>query len=148
MDASTVSVISGLVGTLVGGSASVATAWVTQRTSNKRELIRSEMSKREALYGEFIGESSRLLVDALTHTLEKPETLLASYALLNRIRLCASPSVLGEGERLLRRITDQYFSSNLTIDNVRSIVRSDDPDPLFAFGEAYRTELRSMRARA
>jgi hypothetical protein len=68
------------------------------------------MSKRETLYGEFIGECSRLLVDALTHTLEKPETLLPGYALLNRIRLCASPAVLAEGERLLRRITDQYFS--------------------------------------
>jgi hypothetical protein len=100
----------GLVGTLVGGSATVATAWVTQRTLNKRELIRIEMSKRETLYGEFIGECSRLLVDALTHTLEKPETLLPGYALLNRIRLCASPAVLAEGERLLRRITDQYFS--------------------------------------
>jgi len=148
VDASTVTVISGLVGTLVGGSASVATSWVTQRTFNKRELIRVEMGKREALYGEFIGECSRLLVDALTHTLEKPETLLPGYALLNRIRLCASPAVLAEGERVLRRITDQYFSSNLTLDNVRSIVRSDDPDPLLAFGEACRAELRSMRARA
>jgi hypothetical protein len=58
MDAPTISVISGLVGTLVGGSATVATAWVTQRTLNKRELIRIEMSKRETLYGEFIGECS------------------------------------------------------------------------------------------
>ena len=148
MDASTVSVISGLVGTLVGGSASVATAWVTQRTSNKRELIRADMSKREALYGEFIGECSRLLVDALTHTLEKTETLLPGYALLNRIRLCASPAVLQEGERLLRRIADQYFANNLTLDNVHSIMRSDDADPLLAFGKACRAELKSMRARA
>jgi len=143
-----ISVISGLVGTLVGGSATVATAWVNQRTLNKRELVRIEMSKRETLYGEFIGECSRLLVDALTHTLEKPETLLSGYALLNRIRLCASPAVLAEAERLLRRITDQYFCNNLTLDSVRSIVRSEDADPLLAFGEACRSELRSMRARA
>ena len=148
MDTSTISVISGLVGTLLGGSASVATAWVTQRTSSKRELIRIEMSKRETLYGEFIGECSRLLVDALTNTLEKPETLLPAYALLNRIRLCASEAVLSEGERLLRRITDQYFSNNLTLDNVRGIMRSDAADPLLAFGEACRAELKSMRARA
>jgi len=143
-----ISVISGLVGTLVGGSATVATAWVNQRTLNKRELVRIEMSKRETLYGEFIGECSRLLVDALTHTLEKPETLLSGYALLNRIRLCASPAVLAEAERLLRRITDQYFCNNLTLDSVRSIVRSEDADALLAFGEACRSELRSMRARA
>jgi hypothetical protein len=148
MDTAIVSVISGLVGTLIGGSATVATAWITQRTSNKRELIRIEMSKRETLYGEFIGECSRLLIDALTHTLEKTETLLPGYALLNRIRLCASPAVLQEGERLLRRIADQYFSNNLTLDNVRSIVHSADADPLLDFGEACRAELGSMRVRA
>ena len=145
MDAAAVTMISSL---LIGGSATVASAWVTQRTLNKRELIRVEMSKRETLYGDFIGECSRLLVDALIHTLEKPETLLPAYALLNRIRLCASGVVLAEAERLLRRITDQYFSNNLTLDNVHSIMRSDDADPLLAFGKACRAELKSMRARA
>ena len=56
--------------------------------------------------------------------------------------------MLAEAERLLRRITDQYFCNNLTLDSVRNIVRSDDADPLLAFGEACRSELRSMRARA
>jgi hypothetical protein len=144
MDAAAVTMISSL---LIGGSATVATAWVTQRTLNKRELIRVEIGKREALYGDFIGECGRLLVDALTHTLERPETLLAGYALLNRIRLCASPPVLEEAERLLRRITDQYFSKNLSLDNVREMVRIEGADPLHAFGEACRAELRTMRSR-
>ena len=148
MDTPTISVLSGLVGSLIGGSATVATAWVTQRTVNKRELVRIEIGKREALYGEFIAECSRLLVDALTHTLENAEILLPSYALLNRIRLSASHPVLTEAERLLKRITDQYFSKNLSLENVRSMVVSEDADPLHAFGEACRAELREMRARA
>ena len=143
MDSGTVTVLSSLV---IGGSATVASAWVTQKTLNKRELIRVEVGKRETLYGEFISECSRLLVDALTHTLEKPETLLNGYALLNRIRLCASAAVLNEAERLFRRITDQYFSQNLSLEHVRDIVRSD-ADPLHAFGEACRTELGAMRSR-
>jgi len=143
MDSGTVTVLSSLV---IGGSATVASAWVTQKTLNKRELIRVEAAKRETLYGEFISECSRLLVDALTHTLEKPETLLTGYALLNRIRLCASAPVLAEAERLFHRITDQYFSQNLSLENVRDIVRSD-ADPLHAFGEACRAELGGMRAR-
>jgi tetrahydromethanopterin S-methyltransferase subunit D len=36
MDTPTISVLSGLVGSLIGGSATVATAWVTQRTVNRR----------------------------------------------------------------------------------------------------------------
>ena len=142
MDGATVTVLTSL---FVGGSATVASAWVTQKTLNRRELIRIEAAKRETLYGEFITETSRLLVDALTHTLEKPETLLAGYALLNRIRLCASAPVLREAEQLFSRITDQYFSKNLSLERVREMVRSDDADPLHAFGEACRAELSAMR---
>jgi len=39
-----------VLGSLVGGSATIATAWITQRTSTKRELIRQELRKRETLF--------------------------------------------------------------------------------------------------
>jgi hypothetical protein len=58
-------------------------------------------------------------MDSLTHSLDKPETLLPAYALINRIRLCASKAVLTEAENLARRITHQYFATNVTIDEVR-----------------------------
>ena len=45
------------------------------------------------------------------------------------------------------RITEQYFSSNLTVDEMRQIARSGDGDPLKAFGEACRAELASISAR-
>jgi hypothetical protein len=148
MDTNMLTAMAGVLGSLVGGSASVATTWVAQKTLSKRELMRDELRKREALYGEFIGECARLLMDALGHTLERPETLLPAYALINRIRLCASPPVLAEAERLLRRITEQYFSSNLTVEELREIARSEDPDPLKDFGEACRVEMKSIRGRA
>jgi hypothetical protein len=146
MDIPLVSAMSGVLGSLVGGAASVTTTWITQRTLSKRELIREEMRKRETLYGEFIGECSKLLIDALTHTLENPETLLVCYALINRIRLCASDAVLAEAEQALMRITEQYFSTNLTLDELRNLARSEDADPLKAFGQTCRAELKSMRA--
>jgi len=147
MDASLIGALSGVLGSLVGGSATVATTWVTQRTASKRELVQLEFRKREVLYGEFIAECSKLLIDAMSHTLDKPETLLNAYALLNRIRLCASPAVLKEAEHLLRRITEQYFSNNLTVEEMREIARSEDADPLKAFGEACRDEFASISAR-
>ena len=139
--------MSGVMGSLVGGSATVATAWITQKTANKRDLVQTEIRKREQLYGEFITECARLLFDAFGHALEKPETLLAVYALINRIRLSASAAVLVEAEHLLRRITEQYFSKNLTVDEMRELARSEGADPLKAFGEACRAELKAMRAR-
>ena len=124
--------MSGVLGSLIGGSATVATTWVSQRTATTRELLRDEMRKREALYGEFVAECARILMDAFEHSLDKPERLLPAYALINRIRLSASQAVLAEAELLLRRITEQYFSEKLTLDDLRRIALSGDGDPLKA----------------
>jgi hypothetical protein len=147
MDATLIGAMAGVLGSLVGGSATVATAWLTQTTASRRELVQMEFRKREALYGEFIAECSKLLMDAMAHTLDKPETLLNAYALLNRIRLSASPAVLAEAEHLLRYITEQYFSNNLTVEEMREIARSEGADPLKPFGEACRVEFASISAR-
>ena len=147
MDSGIVGAMAGVLGSLVGGSATVATAWITQRTLTRRELNVRDMRQREKLYGDFIGECAKLLIDAFTHTLEDPEKLLPLYALTNRIRLTASQPVVGEAELLLARITEQYFSRNLTVEDMRALAGSDAADPLRAFGEACRVELRSVRAR-
>lgn len=146
MDTPAVIALSSVLGSLVGGSVTATTTWIVQKTLNKRELIRAEISKREALYGDFIGVCAKLLMDAFTHTLEKPETLLPAYELINRIRLSGSKAVLAEAEQLLRRITEQYFSSNLTVEEMRELTSLEDADPLKAFGEACRAELKAMRA--
>jgi len=137
--------MSAVLGSLVGGSASVATTWMAQKTLNRREVLREELRKREALYGEFIGECAKLFMDAITHELEKPETLLPVFALINRIRLCASREVLAEAERVLTRLTDQYFAKNLTVEELRELTHTEQADPLRDFGEACRAELKSLR---
>lgn len=147
MDTNVLTAMSGVLGSLVGGSATVATTWITQRTVNRRELIQGDITKREMLYGEFIAECAKLTVDAFTHQLDKPETLIPLYALINRIRLRASQPVLTEAEHLLRYITERYFARNLTVDEMRQLATSANADPIKAFGEACRTELKSIRAR-
>jgi hypothetical protein len=124
MDPAIVSAMAAVLGSLVGGTATIATAWVTQRTLSKRELIQAEIRRRETLYGEFVSECAKILVDAFTHTLDKPEKLLPVYALINRIRLSSSPAVLSEAEHLLTRITEQYFARNLTVEELRELARS------------------------
>jgi hypothetical protein len=147
MDTAIVSAMAAVLGSLVGGSATVATAWVTQRTVSRRELIGAEIRQREALYGEFIRECSKLVMDSFERTLDKPETLLSAYELVNRIRLSASDAVLAEAEHMLLQITEQYFSPNLSVEELRTLVRSGGgADPLKSFGEACRVELKSIRA--
>ena len=146
MDTPAVIALSSVLGSLVGGSVTATTTWIVQKTLSKLELMREEIRKREARYGDYIGVCAKLLVDAFTHTLDKPETLLPAYELINRIRLSSSKAVLTEAEQLLRRITEQYFSSNLTVEEMRELTSLEDADPLKAFGEACRAELKSMRA--
>jgi hypothetical protein len=76
--------------------------------------VSSFAPKLKALYGEFISECSARVLDSFDHHLEKPKTLLNAYALLDRIRLCASDAVLAEAERIVHFIAEQYFCPNLS----------------------------------
>lgn len=148
MDATILSGMAGVFGSLVGGSATVATAWITQRTLSRRGMLAAESSKRENLYGEFINECSVRALDSFENTLDKSERLLSIYALLNRIRICASAAVLHEAEQALVSITEQYFSPNLSLEQLRALVRDGaSSDPLRSFAEACRAELTSLPAR-
>jgi hypothetical protein len=147
MDTTLITAMSGVLGSLVGGTVTFATTWVNQRTVGRRELLREEIKQREALYSEFIVECARLLMDSLAHGLDRPETLVPAYSLINRIRLCASKPVLVEAENLARYITNQYFSNNMTLDEMRRIADSEEADALKPFGEACRAELQSLRAK-
>jgi hypothetical protein len=147
MDTGVVSALAGIFGSLSGGSASVATAWIAQNTRNRRESVRAELAKREALYGEFINECSMRVMDSLERNLDKPQTMLSIYALLNRIRLCASDAVLTQAVELVKFIMEQYFAANVSIEEFHERVHNGHVDPLKAFSEACRRELISMRAK-
>jgi hypothetical protein len=146
MDPAIVSAMAAVLGSLVGGTATIATAWVTQRTLSKRELIQAEIRRRETLYGDFIRECTKLIIDSYVHTLERPETMLSAFELLNRVRISASDAVLAEAEHIVRLITEQYFAPNLSLDELRALTQSWRADPLKAFGDACRVELSSMRS--
>jgi len=105
-----------------------------------------ELTRRETLYGQFINECSARALDSFENALDKSERLLAIYSLLNRIRLCASDAVLDEAERALSVITEQYFRPNLSLEQLRALMRDGaNVDPLKSFAEACRAEIRSMQ---
>ena len=87
MDSAIVAAMAATLGSLVGAGASLATTWLTQRTQRIRANTEWRLRERQALYEGFITEASRMSVDALMHSLEKPEQLIALYGILGRIRL-------------------------------------------------------------
>ena len=77
MDSTVVTATAAAVGSLVGASASIATTWITQRAHIIRANAEWKLRERESLYKEFITQASRLAVDALAHSLEQPDQLIA-----------------------------------------------------------------------
>ena len=144
MDPSIVSGLSAVFGALVGGVASIATAWFTQRAQGQREAVHAEIRKRELVYAEFISECSKLAIDALDHTLDSPSALIQVYGLLNRIRLTSSDSVVKAADNSIEAIVKQYFQPNISTADLRAMALHPHADPLQGFSEACRYELREL----
>jgi hypothetical protein len=145
LDSSIVSGLSAVFGSLVGGGASIATAWFTQRAQSRREAVHAEIRKRELVYTEFISECSKLTIDALDHTLDSPSGLVQVYGLLNRIRLTSSDTVVNAAENSIEAILERYFQPHISIADLRAMVMaSHQPDPLQGFSEACRHELSEL----
>ena len=145
MDPAILSASAAVLGSLAGGSASLATAWMNQRVQGKRVTAQIETRKREQLYADFLTECSKLALDALDHTLDRPETLQLTYTLVNRIRLTSSDAVLRAGEAAIQEIVARYRAPNIPIEKLRNMSLAEIHDPLRAFSEACRDELKLLQ---
>jgi hypothetical protein len=132
--------LAAIAGSLVGATGSATATWITARHQDRRNLLGQQIARREALYSDFIGESARLLVDALQHNIGDPQKFLPLYALLSRIRLSSSEPVLQEAENIARTIINTYPQPNLTAEQIESEAASGK-DPLRQFSTTCRTEL-------
>src|SRR6266851_423118 len=118
--------------------------WITARHQDRRDLLGKQIARRETLYSDFIGESVRLLVDAMQHNVSDLQKLLPVYALLSRIRLSSSEPVLQTAEKVIKTIVNTYPQPNLTADQIESRAVNGQ-DPLRQFSDTCRTELESLQ---
>src|SRR5689334_2612714 len=136
-------------GSMLGAAASIVTTWISQRTQSARAHLEWKLRERESLYKEFITEASRLAIDALTRSMERPDEIVALYGVLSRIRLISGEQVVRQGEACCRRIIELYGRPNLTTDQLRAAVvadQVDELDPLKAFSNACRAEVLAGQA--
>jgi len=139
----TISALAAIFGSLAGALASSVSTWVTQRHHDRRDVLARNITHREQLYSDFIGESARVMVHAVQHTFQDPNRLIPLYALLSRIRLSSSSKVVESAERVLATIFKTYSEPNLTPEEFHSRgIRRDDP--LRDFGNICRHELESL----
>ena len=138
--------LAAIAGSLVGAIGSAPATWITARHQHRRNVLGPQIARREVLCSDFICESSRLLVDALQHNVGDLKKLLPLYALLSRIRLSSSESVLQEAEKVIKTIISTYPQPNLTTVQIESEA-ANGKDPLRHFSDTCRTELDSLQRR-
>ena len=144
MDTAWISAFSAVMGSLVGAFTSFVTTYANQRAQYRRDFLSRQFAMRETLYSEFINEAARLQVDSLDHQMEQPSTLVAIYALANRIRLNASDEVVQAASNAIQTIVESYRRPKMTAEQIRSGAYLEIPDPVKEFGEACRKELNRL----
>ena len=139
-----ITALAAIAGSLVGALGSAIGTWITARHQDLRALLGNQIARREALYSDFIGESARLLVDALQHNASDLQKLLPVYALLSRIRLTSSEPVLQVAEQVVKTIVSAYPEPNLTAEEIQSQALNGH-DQLGQFSNVCRSELDSLQ---
>ena len=140
--------VSALLGAIVGGGASLVAAIYTQRCQDRLQRVAREVEKREAVYADFVMHASNLLLNAYT----RDEIVLGGdeprlIGLINRMRLFASPEVVGGAEKVLRVIVEISLKPSIELRQLakEALSKGLDPDPLLAFSSTCRADLDNVR---
>ena len=141
----TISALAAIFGSLTGALASSVSTWITQKHQGRRDLLARRVFYREQLYSDFISESAHAMADAVQHNLQDPNNLTPAYALLSRMRLSSSTSVLASAERVIQHIINMYSEPNLTPEEIQSRAAQLE-DPLREFSDICRAELEAMHS--
>lgn len=144
--------LAAIMGALVGGLASLASTWVSERTRHRRDLLQREITKRETTYSDFIEYASKLYVTSATHNLNDDDVNVESelegavslYGIASRIRLFASDRVIKEAEAVLDLILIQFGAENIPLEKLRE-KKLNERDPLKSFSISCRRELKELQ---
>ena len=136
------SAFAALAGSMIGGLTSLTASWLTQHVQFRAQQRASDLSRREQLYEHFIDEASRLYAEAYEHDEAATSKLVNLYALVSKMRVLSSPPIAATADRVVRVIIETYLAPNKTFRDVVEILDNEALDPLRAFSNACREELR------
>ena len=147
MDATLVPTLAALAGSLIGGLTTMATAWLSQRYGARAQRIHGEIAKREALYGAFIDEASKRVIDAIEHEISDADQVVPLFGLFCRIQLVCSTPVLRAAERVIQTTATLYMHPSVKLKDLftRDSVASPEDDVVAAFSRACREELEGLK---
>ena len=147
IDRALLSALAALVGALIGGGASLATAIYTQRYQDRQQRVARETTKREVVYADFIMSASKLLLKSHLSdgfTLGGDERYLIGLA--NRMRLFAPPIVVQEAEAVIRGVIEISLEPSVDLRKLTmaDLSKNPDSDLLLPFSLASRADLDNV----
>jgi hypothetical protein len=145
MNSAYITAFAALAGSAIGALTSLASAWFTQRHQDRVRRLSGEKIRRQKLYKQFINEASKLYADALVHNQAEVSALVSVYALISRMRVVSSSTVVEKAEAVADLIIDTYFIPNRSFSDIRELVKGPAANPLRDFSEACRTELHALK---
>jgi hypothetical protein len=146
MDSAYLPAVAALAGSAIGGLTSFASAWLTQHRQDRAKRLSQAKARRQKLYKQFIDEASKLYADALVHDTLEVSALVSIYDLISRMRVLSSSAVVAKAEVVVHMIVETYSSPNKTFLELRELMSNHAIDPLRAFSEECRAELRTLQS--
>jgi len=144
IETSYISAVAALAGTVAGCATSILTSWFTVRSQTHSQRTVHEKNSRRKLYDRFLDEASKIYIHALENSSTEVSKLVSLYATLNEIRVVSSPNVADTADRAVRNIIATYSDQNRTFAELTALLENGFPDPLQAFSEACRNELKRL----
>ena len=142
MDVAHISALSALAGSVVGGVTSGFTTWLSQRAQAKAGQLALNLSRREALFKDFIVAASKAYGEAIVSNEPQLQEIIALYAMISRMRVLCLPPTVACADQIMVTTIGKYFEPNRTIRDLHELMKSGaEMDPLREFSEAAREEL-------
>jgi len=142
MDAGYISALAALAGSAIGGLTSLTASWLSQHVQFSAQQRAGSRDRRVELYKNFIDEASKWYADAYEHDQPAVSNLVNLYALISRMRILSSPTVVETADRVVRVIITTYLAPNRTFRDLPEVLDNDTMNPLRDFANACRKELR------
>jgi hypothetical protein len=145
MDPAYISALAALAGSLIGGMTSFGTSWLSKRVEFTSEQLAHGLIRREELYRDFIEEASRWYAHAYEHNDPALSNFVHLYALVSQMRVLSNATIVESADTVVRRIIETYRAPNQSFATVEELIDDEAMNPLAAFANACREELRAFR---
>ena len=140
MNPGSISAISALAGSVIGGLTTGFTTLLTQRSQARAGMIAHDVARREELVRDFIIAASKTYGDAIVNSDPKMPEIVDLYSMVSRLRMLSMPRSVVCADSVMHSIIETYFAPNRTMADIRELVKNGGVDPLKDFAEAAREE--------